>query len=119
MIVITGDHGRMDTSLVEGVNNLDRTIYNCFINADGADTAFTVGRVFTPMDMYPTVLSALGFSIQGERLALGTNLFSGKRTLAEEKGFANFNRELGLSSESYTKLFAPELLSSWNSHAKE
>ena len=33
-------------------------------------------RQFTHMDMYPTTLAAMGFNIEGNKLALGTNLFS-------------------------------------------
>jgi phosphoglycerol transferase len=38
------------------------------------------------MDIFPTTLAALGFEIEGDRLGLGTNLFSDKPTLWEELG---------------------------------
>lgn len=43
----------------------------------------TKNRLFSSYDMFPTVLACLGFSIQGERLGFGTNLFSEEKTLAE------------------------------------
>lgn len=35
------------------------------------------------MDMYPTTLAAMGFNIEGNKLALGTNLFSELPTIIE------------------------------------
>lgn len=128
VIVITGDHPRMDTSLVAGVSYYDRTVYNCFINSvysDGNSNSDGNGnsnnnrangstinknnRICTPMDIFPTVLSAMGYSIEGDRLGLGTNLFSSRQTLAEEKGFEWLDTELSKSSKYYYKVFAPEL----------
>lgn len=110
VIIISGDHPRMDTSLVAGNSYYDRTVYNCFINTGKEDvSSYTENRIFTPMDMFPTILSALGYDIEGERLALGTNLFSGKPTLAEEKGFEWLDTEISKSSMFYYKVFVPEL----------
>lgn len=104
VIVISGDHQRKDNYLVENVNKSDRTIYNCFINVEKSDIKMT-NRIFTPMDMFPTVLSALGFSWEGDRLGLGTNLFSSKKTLAEEIGFDNLSSELAKRSNYYIENF--------------
>ena len=57
------------------------------------------------MDMFPTILSALGFDIEGDRLGLGTDLFSNTDTLLERKGFDWLNRELGKRSDYYTEQF--------------
>lgn len=110
VIIISGDHPRMDTSLVEGVSYYDRTVYNCFINT-GKDNvvSLTDNRIFTPMDMFPTILSAMGFEIEGDRLALGTDLFSGTPTLAEEKGFEWLDTEISKSSSFYYDVLVPEL----------
>ena len=51
--------------------------------------------------MFPTVLTAVGVDIEGDRLGLGTNLFSERTTLPEEMGFDVFNRELELYSDYY------------------
>ncbi len=101
VIVISGDHPRMDTSLVADVSYYDRTIYNCFINAECEQKGETAQRTFTTMDMFPTVLTAMGFEIEGERLGLGTNLFSEEQTLAEKMGFERLNEELSKSTEFY------------------
>ena len=65
----------------------DRRIFNAIINpavkpAKGASR----NRKFLAFDWLPTILAALGVKVEGERLALGTNLFSGKKTLVEELG---------------------------------
>ena len=57
------------------------------------------------MDLFPTILSSMGYSIEGNRLGLGTNLFSSKKTLSEEMGYDEFNLELGKNSRFYHKEF--------------
>jgi len=109
VFIVSGDHPRMDTSLVEGNSYYDRTIYNCFINSVNSGTYNAKNRVFTPMDMFPTILSAMGFEIEGERLGLGTNMFSDKQTLAEQRGFEWLDTELSKASKYYYDNFAPEL----------
>lgn len=91
VIVITGDHPRMDTSLVDGLDYDDRTVYNCFLNCDVP--ARTVDREFTAVDLFPTVLTALGFEFQGDQLGFGVDLFSNSDTLSEIMGFQALNEE--------------------------
>ena len=105
-IVIVGDHLSMDAQFfAENVpENYTRRVYNCIINPKST-AANSKNRTFTPMDMFPTTLSALGCKIEGERLGLGTNLFSGKKTLAEEIGLSQLNDELNKSSKYYKQNF--------------
>ena len=107
VIVIQGDHPRMDSnSLVDNVNEFDRTIYNCFINT-GFNKAelSTSNRVFTTLDMFPTILAAMGFFLPEDRLGLGTDMFSNKETFAEEFGYNNFQNELIKYSQYYIDHF--------------
>ena len=54
--------------------------------------------------MYPSTLAALGVKVDGERLGLGTNLFSIKETLTEQYGgIENLNAELAKRSDYYEK----------------
>ena len=55
--------------------------------------------------MPPTPLAALGVEIQGDRLGLGTNLFSDKQTLCEMYGFETLDWELQKRSEFYNTRF--------------
>ncbi len=106
VIVIAGDHPRMDTYLVKDLDYMSRTLYNCFINAVPQVPENTENRCFTTMDMFPTVLSALGYEIEGQRLGLGTNMFSGLPTLAEEKGLDWLRGELDKGSRYYIERFS-------------
>ena len=60
-------------------------------------------RKFTTMDFCPSILAALGVEIEGERIGLGTNLFSDKQTLPEEYGYETMFEELGKKSVFYNK----------------
>ena len=51
--------------------------------------------------MYPTTLAAMGVTIPGDRLGLGTNLFSSTSTLAEIYGMDDLNTELLKDSQLY------------------
>ena len=53
------------------------------------------------MDLYPTTLGALGAKIEGNRLGLGTNLFSNEKTLIEKYGVEYVNKELKKVSRFY------------------
>ncbi len=105
-VVIIGDHPRMDTYLVNGIEYYERTAYNCFMNT-GREVTDEVknNRIFTSMDLFPTVLSAMGFEIEGNRLGLGTDMFSGEQTLAEQIGYDYLNNEVAKYSEYYNKNF--------------
>lgn len=108
LIVVIGDHPRMDSELVGDVADYDRTNYNLFLNVDAAlsDGAQTIDRLYTPMDLFPTILSALGNRIDGDRLGIGTDLFSARPTLSEELGYDTLNNELGKYSKYYIEHFS-------------
>lgn len=101
-IAIVGDHLGMQSEFYEEHTKKDyeRTVYNAIINP-GIEVANNKNRIFTTMDMYPTILASIGAEIEGERLGLGTNLFSGKQTLAEELGYEYFEEEMKKKSDFY------------------
>lgn len=99
VIILVGDHLTMQENFYD-IDDYTRTIYNAFINVSINDIN-NKNRVFTTMDMYPTTLGALGVQIEGNRLGLGTNLFSNKKTIPEEIGLDNFNEELKKNSNYY------------------
>ena len=111
-IVITGDHSSMTANFYaesapaydKHHGTYDRLVYNCFINAVAVPEK-EKNRKFTTMDFFPTTLAAIGCTIEGERLGLGTNLFSGRETLSEELGEEKLFDELNRKSIFYdTKL---------------
>jgi phosphoglycerol transferase len=105
-IVICGDHTSMDNSyFIKNIDkNYDRHIYNCIINAP-IEAENQKNRIFTPFDMFPTTIAALGATIEGDRLGMGVNLYSDKQTLAEEYTFEVFTNEIVRSSEFYYNNF--------------
>lgn len=108
-IVILGDHCNMNEDLIADVpfdffdNSKDRKIYNTFINAP-IQPIQEENRRFTTLDMFPTILAALGVQIEGERLGLGINLFSDTPTLAEQFGYDVLFEELKKESDFYNSL---------------
>ena len=65
----------------------------------------TNNREFSTMDYFPTTLASLGVTIEDDRLGLGTNLFSDKKTILEEFGKEEVSRELAKNSRYYNRCF--------------
>ncbi|MFV0528837.1 MAG: sulfatase-like hydrolase/transferase [Lachnospiraceae bacterium] len=103
-VVIVGDHLTMDRDFCDGVNlDYDRKVYTAYINA-AAETQLATERGYATVDYFPTTLAALGVQIEGERLGLGTNLFSEQPTLLEEYGVDEVDQEVSRKSEFFTNL---------------
>ena len=106
VIVLCGDHPTMDPWYLPIGSELDgRPLYNCIINSS-VEAKNTKNREFTVMDMFPTTLTALGASWDGDRLAMGTDLFSDTPTLCEEIGTERYFEELLKRSEYFDKNFS-------------
>lgn len=104
-IVISGDHLTMDPDFLADIDETyQRTIYNCFINAP-VEPENETNRQFGTFDMFPTTLAALNVEIEGDRLGLGTNLFSAQETLTETYGYDVLNEELQKKSVFYNTKF--------------
>ena len=98
-VILCGDHLTMAAEIgKDAPAGYNRTVYNCILNP-AAEPEQSDGRVFTTMDMFPTTLAALGVQIEGDRLGLGTNLFSGRLTLAEEIGYDALEENVSLHSK--------------------
>ena len=100
-IVLVGDHLTMQSSFYDNIDkNYTRSVYNVFINSRvKSDT--TKNRMFSSMDIYPTTLASLGVKIDGDRLGLGTNMYSNKKTLMEELSYKYVSNELKKRSSFY------------------
>lgn len=84
-IVISGDHLTMDSDFCEDVpDTYERKVFTTYINAPVQPTDTTKYREYSTFDQFPTTLAALGVSIEGNHLGLGTNLFSSEITLIEK-----------------------------------
>lgn len=99
-IVISGDHPTMDKDFCEGIDDAyERKVYTAYINSAVTPEDPEWARAYSTFDNYPTTLASLGVSIEGERLGLGTNLFSSRSTLTEVYGNPYINQELTRKSE--------------------
>ncbi len=106
-VVIVGDHPYMDHEFYRGrgIQDADRRIYNCILNPADKPSAPDPRRTFTSLDLFPTILSALGTEWNGNALGLGVDLFSGAPTLAEELGIQELNSQLNMRSSFYDRRF--------------
>lgn len=109
-IVVLGDHCSMiaafygETTKINHEGNVNRKVYNAWINTVQVPVQ-EENRLFTTMDFFPTTLASIGVEIEGDRLGLGTNLFSDRKTLAEEYGYEKMFKELSRKSNYYNSEF--------------
>ena len=78
----------------------DRHPYNAFINS-AKTTDKNKNRLFTTFDLFPTVVESMGIEFNAKGLGLGRSLFSGEKTLLEEKGLKKLNSEIDRPSIFY------------------
>ncbi len=98
-IVVSGDHPTMNKEFCSSAAyDYKRKVYTAYINAP-VETVRDDYREFATLDNFPTTLAALGVEIEGNRLGLGTNLFSSEDTLIERDGLDFVNTELQKASK--------------------
>lgn len=99
-IVINGDHLTMDSDFCNPVSSdYQRKTYTCYINSAVVPEDESAEREYSTLDNFPTTLAAMGVKIKGDRLGLGTNLFSNKKTLIEQYGYDDLSDELSRRSK--------------------
>ncbi len=104
-IVLCGDHLTMDSDFCSEVPaDYDRKVYTVFLNADAQPEDPSRTRLYSTIDQFPTTLAALGCSIEGNRLGLGTNLYSSEDTLLEKYGEAEVVAEMQKKSNFMNEL---------------
>ena len=103
-IVISGDHPTMDRDFCEDVpKSYQRKVYTVFLNSVTKRKG-NGKREYSTFDHFPTTLAAMGVEIPGERLGLGTNLFSEENTLTEKFGKKEEKKELEKRSDFMIRL---------------
>lgn len=103
-IVISGDHPTMDSDFCNDVDGkYERRVYTTYINSS-AEKQTNEKRNYTTFDNFPTTLAAMGAEIDGNRLGLGTNLYSSQQTLTERFGKEKEEKELKKKSKLMKKL---------------
>lgn len=105
VVVLLGDHPYMSDDLGKVVlpPRGERTIYNCFLNSGKKNPSDK--RLFSGIDIAPTLLEAIGFTLPEGKFGLGTSLFSGKKTLLEQYGLATYTDEIQKNSKYYNNFF--------------
>ena len=106
-VFIIGDHLTMASVISEKVKDYQRTCFNLVLNPDKSlinlpENRF-INRQWAAFDMFPTMLAGIGVQIKDNRLGIGTNLFSGEKTLFEIYGVDSVNDSLTQKSEFYNK----------------
>lgn len=106
-IVLVGDHLGHEEAYTKMLEPQDeRRIFNLILNDQSpVKEGSQQNRQFFAGDMFPTVLSSLGVTIEGNRLGLGTNLFSDIPTLIEENSPEYITDALSKNSPFYTEQF--------------
>ena len=103
-IVLSGDHPTMDGDFCDEIApDYTRKTFTAFINAP-VSPALNRRRQFATIDLFPTTLRALGVAIEGDRLGLGTDLFSAAPTLSELYGYDDLNSKISARSRLMDKL---------------
>jgi phosphoglycerol transferase len=92
LVVVLSDHLTMRVSVWDQLTALDRD--NTFIMLGDGIQPQRIRRDATMLDVFPTLLDALGFRLEDQRAGLGTSLFSDKRTLVEAHGIEVLNERL-------------------------
>ena len=111
-IVISGDHPTMDVDFCEDVSSsYERKVYTCYMNSAVETVNPDKRRTYSTFDNLPTTLAAMGVYIEGERLGLGTNLFSTKKTLTEELGVSEETVEISKKSKFMEQMSGVDLTS--------
>lgn len=89
----------MSPTYFEDCDEYDRTVYSVFINAQIEDKTYV--KNYTTLDMYPSTLAAMGVRIEGDRLGVGTNIFSDTPTYMEMFGKSDFSDMLAQNNTFY------------------
>ncbi len=105
-VVVIGDHLSMDTEFFKNFDkDYFRNQYNLILNpiqgVNSVTNDICTNRRYANFDLFPTILSSLGVEIEGDRLGVGTDLFSGRKTIIEEYGLDTVNLELQKKSDYY------------------
>lgn len=111
-VVITGDHLSMDKKFFKDFDpRYRRSTFNLILNSP-VKPVKTTNREFAPYDMFPTILSSMDVQISGDRLGLGTNLFSDKKTIIERDGTSTVNTAFEKKSDYFDNEFLSPLKNS-------
>ena len=119
-IVLIGDHLSMASAFCAPATKAgyNRTCFNLILNPAENIGEIPASRLqnrdWALFDMFPTLLASIGVEIEGNRLGIGTNLFSDEQTLFERDGVAEVNKEL----ENRSNFYNNNILVDWDAVGK-
>ncbi len=104
-VVVMGDHLAMKNLASKELESVDinqRFIFNVFVtnNKLSKNTDDIV-----PFDMFPTIITSLGFHIEGGRLALGYSAFGYDNIARPPESIASMRKKIGRNSSIYNQLW--------------
>jgi len=103
VVAILSDHLTMRVSVWDELTTLDRDNTFILLGSDQAPQRIT--RSASTMDVFPTLLEALGYTPQNSRAGLGVSLLSNSETLVERHGAEAINERLHAESELQERLW--------------
>lgn len=92
LVAIMSDHLTMRVSVWDELTMLDRQ--NTFMLLGDHLTPRRVQRDATMLDVFPTILESLGFTLDDHRAGLGVSLLGDQETLVERHGLDTLNERL-------------------------
>lgn len=101
-IIVQGDHITMNTKFLSRQAE-DRRMYNLIINS--SKDPINTEREYSVVDMFPTTLSAMGVDIEGDKLGLGVDLFGNEKTIIEDIGLSETEKQFRYKSDYYKEKF--------------
>ncbi|MDR2457300.1 MAG: LTA synthase family protein [Clostridiales Family XIII bacterium] len=103
VIVILGDHLFPKNKIGQAIlpKEPKRSIFNVFINSGFDVSKDKQLKTCSTIDIAPTILEAIGFSLPDRKFGLGVSLFSDQPTLLEIYGEDELNEKLSKNSKLY------------------
>ncbi|MCQ2913967.1 MAG: LTA synthase family protein [Alphaproteobacteria bacterium] len=99
-IVLIGDHLRSGVFFEVPEK---RFVYNLFINSK--IEPLNINKRFSQIDLFPSILEAIGFEVPGHRLGIGTSIFSKEKTLIEKYSKENLEILIDMPNKLYEQLW--------------
>lgn len=88
VVFVMGDHATPSLSAKAGISQSDSLYWTNFVinPAKSVGELYRRGRVYSSLDMFPTILESMGFELDGHAIALGRSLYADSPTLLEMYG---------------------------------
>ena len=100
VISVMGDHSMQSLSKKAGVPLTDSLYWVNFMFNSAIENP-VASRAYSSLDMFPTLLESIGFTIEGHAIGLGHSLFSDGQTLLEKYGRHTLDSLLRVRSVQY------------------